>query len=63
MPGDFRVFNNTVAEQTCVSISGFSDEITCTFTSVSKILGNTLVVSGGFDSKAYTGGLISFNIS
>jgi hypothetical protein len=45
LPSLFRIFNYTLAAQTCVSISGFSDGLECSFSGE-----NLLKVSNGFNS-------------
>ena len=43
----------------CTVISGFSDEITCSFLQADEN-GYLVKVAGGFDSKTSTGGQLSF---
>jgi hypothetical protein len=64
IPGDFLIFNSSNSEDSCVGISGFSDDITCSFTQISSTLGHVLIITGGFDSDDYSGSeIVSFNIS
>lgn len=44
----------------CTVVSGFSDEITCTFEQTDPLLGYLIKIDGGFDSKTSMGGKFSF---
>ena len=64
IPGTFKIDNSDRVASTCTGISGFSDEISCIFESVAvdQTQSSYLIVSGGFDSKQFTGTDFSFSI-
>lgn len=59
IPPDFKILDLDRAASSCTVVSGFSDEITCTFLQADEN-GYVIKVSGGFDSKTSTGGKLSF---
>ena len=61
IPNTFQIYNLQVAAGTCLNLKGFSDEIACTLTASSKQY--MLQVTNGFNSKAFAGGVLSFNMS
>mmetsp|Transcript_22946 Transcript_22946/g.22273 ORF Transcript_22946/g.22273 Transcript_22946/m.22273 type:complete len:174 (+) Transcript_22946:1668-2189(+) len=64
IPGDFSIYNETISEQGCTAISGFTDDISCEFLQISEQDGHILAVRGGFASSDFDGGdLVAFNIS
>ena len=60
IPPDFKITDLDRVASSCTVISGFSDEITCTFEKADSVLGYLINVSGGFDSKTSMGGTFSF---
>jgi hypothetical protein len=46
-----------------VSLTGFSDEVSCTISYSTADSAYLLIVSGGFNSQTFTGGSFSFMIS
>ena len=64
IPGTFKIDSYDRVASTCTAVSGFSDELSCVFdgTSTDPTQGNYLIVSGGFDSKQFTGTDFSFSI-
>ena len=64
IPGTFKIDNSDRVASTCTGILGFSDEISCIFESVAvdQTQSSYLIVSGGFDSKQFTGTDFSFSI-
>ena len=62
IPSDFTVTNENRVASTCTRISGFSDEISCSFENAAA---NTkyLIVQGGFDSRIFTETRFSFSIA
>ena len=59
IPPDFHISNLDRVASSCTVISGFSDEITCTFIKADAT-GYLIKVAGGFDSKTSAGGKLSF---
>jgi len=59
IPGDFKILDLDRTASSCTVISGFSDEITCSFVQANEN-GYVIQVKGGFDSKTSTGGKLSF---
>lgn len=62
IPSDFQIFDYTIAAATCLKITGFSDEITCTLTA-NRNGSHSLTVTNGFASEVFNGGEFTFNIS
>mmetsp|Transcript_24490 Transcript_24490/g.30523 ORF Transcript_24490/g.30523 Transcript_24490/m.30523 type:complete len:121 (+) Transcript_24490:1849-2211(+) len=64
IPGGFTIENYDRVASTCTHLTGFSDEISCSFEDVSDPrFGNILVVKGGFDSETFTDLEFSFKIA
>ena len=64
IPGAFVVSNYDRVASTCTRLTGFSDEISCSFEEVSMpALGNYLIVRGGFDSETFTDKDFSLSIA
>ncbi len=64
IPGDFRIANYDRVRSTCTRLTGFSDEISCTFEDVDDPRwGNYMIVRGGFDSEDFTAFDFSFKIA
>lgn len=64
IPTDFLIYDPTITASTCLKIAGFSDEISCTVVPSTTSNGLHMVtVTNGFGSKAFAGGIFSFNIS
>lgn len=59
IPPDLKIVDLDRAASSCTVLSGFSDEITCTFIQADQN-GYVVKVAGGFDSKTSTGGKLSF---
>lgn len=59
IPVDFKILDLDRTASSCTVISGFSDEITCSFVEANNN-GYVIKVKGGFDSKTSTGGKLSF---
>lgn len=62
IPDAFKIENFDRVASTCTRLTGFSDEVTCSFEAGSPI-GHTLVVKGGFDSETFTDREFSFKIA
>ena len=60
IPADFKIPDLDRAASSCTVVSGFSDEITCTFEQTSPNTGYLIKIYGGFDSKTSMGGKFSF---
>jgi hypothetical protein len=64
IPGGFTIETYDRVASTCTRLTGFSDEISCSFEDVSDPrFGNILVVKGGFDSETFTDLEFSFKIA
>ena len=64
IPGAFVVSNYDRVASTCTRLTGFSDEISCSFEEVPMpALGNYLIVRGGFDSETFTDKDFSLSIA
>jgi len=59
IPGDVRVPDLDRVSSSCTILSGFSDEITCSFL-IADDSGYLLKIMGGFDSKTSNGKNLSF---
>ena len=54
IPAGFYVENYDRVASTCTRLTGFSDEVSCSFESVDdQRFGNYLIVRGGFDSETF----------
>eukprot|EP00347_Sterkiella_histriomuscorum_P020194 403338738 len=64
IPPQFEIYDYEIAGGTCLKISGFSDEVQCSFSKFTSD-GHVLEVRNGFNSQLYsgTGEEVSFNIS
>ena len=62
IPKQFEIYDYSIAEGTCLSITGFSDEVTCSLAS-NRNGSHQLTVSSGFASQIFAGGEFAFNIS
>jgi len=65
IPGSFLISNYDRVASTCTRLTGFSDEITCSFEKVAdpRFDGNIMIVKGGFDSETFTGREFSLKIA
>jgi hypothetical protein len=52
IPLDFEIYDFSLTASTCLSLSGFPDELSCLLTSSSQ--GYLLTVLSGFASSPYT---------
>lgn len=59
IPADFKIPDLDRASSSCTVVSGFSDEITCSFIKADST-GYLVKIDGGFDSKTSMGGEFSF---
>ena len=67
IPKSFKIENYDRVASTCTGLTGFSDEISCSFENVRdpsrvNFQGYYLIVSGGFGSKQFTDSHFSFSI-
>ena len=62
LPASFSIENFDRVASTCTRLTGFSDEISCSFEANQKPE-ITLVVKGGFDSEDFKSGSFSFKIA
>jgi len=61
IPGAFLISNYDRVASTCTRLTGFSDEISCSFEKVEDSRwGNYMLVKGGFDSEDFDGSEFSF---
>ena len=68
IPIDFQIYDANISSNTCLQISGFSDEISCSLKIYTGIATPSahhyLTVTSGFDSRPFNGiGSFAFNIS
>jgi hypothetical protein len=59
IPVDFRMLDLDRVASSCTVLTGFSDEITCSFIQADQN-GYQIKISGGFDSKDSDGDNLSF---
>ena len=57
-PSSIEIGNTTSSASSCLRISGFPDDISCSFNDT-----NSLIINNGFNSSSYSGGSLVFTIS